>query len=245
MSTRRTLTAAAVTAVCAIAACSRDSTDDGVRAASFDFTDGPQGWIADTSDYSAATAPDDVVAEVVESAPDVDGDGWFHLAGSNRSDSLFLYLRREFAGEEIDVGQTYDLSYDLRFASSAPTGCAGIGGAPGESVWMKVGAVPDEPVPVTEDGDTRLSADKGNQSTGGSDAVVAGVIANGIECEEALDAGRPYAIVELSGALTPPVTTPGGSLWVFVGFDSGFEGRTSIYFDRIDIRLEPQSLDAP
>lgn len=238
--------AAAVLAVCAAGACGDGSTDDGVRSASFDFTDGAEGWIPGTSDYSEATAPDDVVSEVVAAAPDVDGEGWFHLAGGNRSDSLFLFLRREFAGEEIDVGQTYDVVYDLRFASAAPSGCAGIGGAPGESVWMKVGAVPEEPVPVTEGDETRLPVDKGNQSTGGTDAVVAGVIANGIECDEALDAGQPYAIVELSGELDQPVTTGSdGSLWVFAGFDSGFEGRTSIYFDRIDVRLEPASLGQP
>ena len=127
----------------------------------------------------------------------------------------------------------------MSFASDAPSGCAGVGGAPGESVWLKVGASAEKPVPVEVDGETRLSVDKGNQAQGGEAAGVAGVIANGIPCEEALAQDPPpYAFVTLSHTMAEPVTTTAaGTLWLLVGTDSGFESRTSLYYDRIDVTL--------
>ena len=34
-------------------------------------------------------------------------------------------------------------------------------------------------------------------------------------------------------------TDGAGTLWVFVGTDSGFEGATAVYYSRIEIKLEP------
>lgn len=218
------------------------TTDDGTVVVRSDFVSGSDGWATDVSDFSDATAPEDVVSETGVEPPglDTDSEGFLHVAASNRSDDLFLYLLRpvEPAGP-LEPSTTYDVSFDVRFASSAPTGCAGIGGPPGESQWLKVGASAERPAPVETDGDTRLSVDKGGQSEGGADAVVAGVIANGIPCEEALEQDpQPWAMVDLSGTLEA-TTGDDGALWLFVGTDSGFEGRTSLYYDRIDVTLEP------
>ena len=65
----------------------------------------------------------------------------------------------------------------------------------------------------------RLPIDKGNQSEGGSAAEVAGVVANGIPCEEALvEDAPPYAMVTLEHTLGFTVSTgEDASLWLFVG----------------------------
>ena len=242
---RARATAIAVVAVVA-AACAGDDDDRGAATVSSDFTDGADEWIADLSDYTAATRPDDFVAETgVDPPGDVGGDGYFHLGATNTSDDAFMYLRRQVDRDEIDPGQAYTVDYDIAVASGAPSGCAGIGGAPGESVWLEVGAVDVEPVTTTVDGGerTELVVDKGGQSQAGPDAVVAGVIANGIPCEEALADDEPdFRIVEFAGSLDQPVTADAdGSLWLFVGTDSGFEGRTDLYYDRLEFELRPQS----
>lgn len=206
-----------------------------------DFENGSDGWAADMSDFSDATRPDDFLAETGSAPPgfDVD-DGFFHLAATNTSDDVFMYLRRQIGPDDgLEPSTDYEIDYTVEFASAAPTGCAGIGGPPGEAVWLKVGATSDEPVPVDLDGDTRLSVDKGGQSQGGPAAVVAGDIANGIPCEEALDSDQPpYAMVERTAGIEA-TTDDDGRLWLFVGTDSGFEGRTSIYYDRIQVTLAP------
>jgi hypothetical protein len=208
----------------------------------YEFVTGSQGWAADVTDFSDATRPDDVVAETGVAPPGSPAaDGFLHIAATNRSDDVFLYVRHEVTTDDgVEAGAAYAVSYTIEFASNAPSGCVGVGGAPGESVWMKAGASTEQPVPIEESGDTRLSVDKGNQSSGGAAAGVAGVIANGIPCEEALSQDPlPYAMVTLQHAMSNTVQAGAdGTLWLFVGIDSGFESRTSIYLDRIIARLE-------
>ena len=215
--------------------------DDGAVSLTYDFEDGSDGWASEITDYTEATRPEDVLSETGVSPPGLDaGSSFFHLAASNPSDDLFAYLLREVTADAgLEGDRTYSADFAVAFASDAPTGCAGIGGAPGESVYLKVGASPEQPVPMSQDDGSRLSVDKGGQSQGGDAAVVAGTIENGIPCEEALEGERPpYAMVSLSGALEV-TTAEDGSLWLFVGTDSGFEGRTSIYYDRIEVTLTP------
>lgn len=219
------------------------SGEPGVVEATYDFEAGSDGWASDIADYSDATRPDDFLSETGAAPPGLDiGDDTFHLAASNTSDDLFMFLRREVGAElPLEASTSYEVAFTVAFASAAPSNCAGIGGAPGESVWMKVGAVPEEPVPVSQDGDTRLSVDKGGQSQGGADAEVIGDVANGIPCEEALDQDPPpYAVVSHDHTLADPVTTTeDGTMWLFVGTDSGFEGRTSLFYDRIEVTFTP------
>lgn len=209
----------------------------------FDFEAGSDGWEADISDFSEETRPEDFLFETRATPPGVrETSGYFYLGASNRSDDLFVYMRR-LLGDQADLlpDTPYLIEFEVSAASNAPSNCAGIGGAPGESVWLKVGASTVEPVPIEEDGDWRLNVDKGNQSQGGADAEVAGVIANGIACEEALDAGSPYAMVTWEHTLSGPVSTDDqGRLWLFVGTDSGFEGRTDLYYDTVEVVLTPQ-----
>ncbi len=208
-----------------------------------DFENGSNGWASDMSDFSEATRPDDFLSETGSAPPgfEVD-DGFVHLAATNTSDDVFMYLRRLVGPDDgLEPSTDYEIGYTVEFASDAPTGCAGIGGAPGEAVWLKVGAAGEEPVPVNNDGDVRLSVDKGNQSQAGPAAEIAGDVANGIPCEEALDSDRPpYAMVERSASVEG-TTDDDGNLWLFVGTDSGFEGRTSIYYDRIEVHIAPQA----
>lgn len=208
---------------------------------SWDFVAGGGGWASDIADYTEATRPEDFLSETGVAPPGFDADeGFFHLAASNRSDDLFLFMVRRIGPDEgIAPDTPYQIGYTVEFASNAPTGCAGIGGAPGESVWLKVGASPDQPLPLRDGDQIRLSVDKGGQSQGGEAAGVAGVIANGIPCEQALEQDpAPYAMVTLRHALEEPITSDGeGTLWLFLGTDSGFEGRTSLYYDLVEVVL--------
>ena len=214
----------------------------GVVTATYDFEDGSDGWASEIADYTDATRPDDFLSETGAAPPGLDeGTDHVHLAATNTSDDLFMYLRRLVGPElPLEPGTGYEVAFTVEFASSAPTDCAGIGGAPGESVWLKVGATSEEPVPVSQGGETRLSVDKGGQSQGGEAAEVAGDVANGIPCEEALEQDSPYADVTLEHTLADPVvTTDDGTVWLLVGTDSGFEGRTSLYYDRIEVTFTP------
>ena len=244
----RILGAIAVVVLLLVGACADDDTasttdgapaDDRVITMEFDFRGGSDGWASDISDFGPQTRPEDFLSQTGEAPAGFDDTGYFHLAASNPSADLFMFVKRRLTTDDgIVPGATYHVEFRVEFLSDAPTECSGIGGAPGESVWMKVGATATEPVPVNEDGTIRLDVDKGTQSSGGAEAEVAGVIANGIPCEEALSSGTPHARVTLEHALDhDPTASEDGTLWLLVGTDSGFEGRTSIYYDVIDVTL--------
>ncbi len=111
----------------------------------------------------------------------------FYIQGHNRSADLFMFLKRRLTtADGIVAGQTYRIEYLITLASNAPSRCVGIGGAPGESVFLKAGASSIEPLAVLQpNGYLRMNVDKGNQAQSGTAASVAGNIANGIPCEQA------------------------------------------------------------
>lgn len=205
---------------------------------SFDFRNGAQGWEPGFADYPIADQSIYDLEAGIRALPDEltdPGSGYF-ISGNNHSDDLFMFLRRRLGPEEgVQAGQRYRLHYTIRLASNAQSGCFGVGGAPGESVYLKAGGSGTPPVAVNDEGHARLNIDKGNQAQGGADASVVGDIANGTVCDPAL-----IYYVSLTKTYThePVSAADDGSLWLLVGTDSGFEGTTALYYQQIDVRLE-------
>ena len=98
------------------------------------------------------------------------------------SDDLFMLFKGQIDG--LVPGARYAAVVSVEITTDTPAGCFGIGGAPGESVWIKVGATAIEPLPVFEGAYLRMNIDIGNQANGGDHAVVLGDIANSRRCEQ-------------------------------------------------------------
>lgn len=145
-----------------------------------------------------------------------------------------MYLTRQVSG--LSPETTYRITASVDLATIVAAGGIGIGGSPGESVFVKVGASTAEPSAVEDNiGHLRLNVDKGNQSTGGTDMVVVGDVAHpGVIDDE-------YRLKTLDNAGQPiEVTTDAdGRLWLIVGTDSGFEGLSGFYWSRISYTLTP------
>jgi hypothetical protein len=121
-------------------------------------------------------------------------------------------------------------------ASQYPTGGGGIGGSPGDSVFLKAGASAIEPARIIDSaGWYRMNIDKGNQASGVTDAVILGTIA------KPDDGTSNYALIQRDDAASPMYvwSDASGQLWLIVGTDSGFEGTTSIFYTRISVELVP------
>ncbi len=210
----------------------------------YDFRRGTLGWTAEFADYPPNIGTgyelDARLRFMPRKLTRLPRQG-FYIQGNNRSADLFMYLKRRLRVEDgIVASQTYRVEYVITLASNAASGCVGIGGAPGESVYLKAGASPIEPLSVLQsNGYLRMNVDKGNQSTGGTAASVAGNIANGIPCEQA-SPYYPFALIQRSHQHTTNVrANANGELWLLVGTDSGFEGLTSLYYQSIRVRLIP------
>ena len=122
-------------------------------------------------------------------------------------------------------------------ATDTPSGCFGIGGAPGESVYIKAGVSEVEPLPILEDSYLRMNIDIGNQSNGGEQAAVLGNIANSRPSEQSRQWERKSFPAQPVPA--PVTASPNGRVWLLFGADSGFEGRTQIYFTRVSVTFAP------
>jgi hypothetical protein len=201
----------------------------------FDFGQGAAGWISGSADYSTLTAPTDVISEVRSLPNPLTGSGYFQ-SGTNRSDDLLLYIKSPVGG--LQPGVTYQLSARLEFLTDVPSGCLGVGGSPGESVFLVLAATTAEPLTLMSEGDIRLNIDRGNQATGGSSGVVLGTMGNTVlDCDE-----RRWESKELSTPLSMPLSVQAdksGTIWVLIGFDSGFEALSRLYYQRLNLSLIP------
>jgi hypothetical protein len=160
------------------------------------------------------------------------------LSGDNHSDDLFMYVKRQITG--LAPHAVYRIQLRFTVYTNAGEGCAGIGGAPGESVYVKAGAVAVEPDAIeNEDGDLAMNLDKGNQSQGGADAIVIGdLAAAGANCAGTVFVPKRFTTGR--GTLAAE-TDRDGNLWVLIGTDSGFEGRTTYFVTHIGLRPRRQS----
>jgi hypothetical protein len=202
-----------------------------------DFSQGSGGWLAEFTNYNFSEAGQQRLAEIralpAETEPQRNG---YYLQAINHSDDIFSFLKRPLEAQDgIEPGASYEVEFLIEFASNAPTGCVGVGGSPGDAVYLKVGASALEPVSILVQEGLRLNLDKGSHANSGSDATLAGTIANGLECTPE---NQRFVLIERRQAHAGRVTaSSGGTLWVFVGTDSGYEGLNQLYYARIVVSL--------
>src|SRR5437016_10281996 len=101
------------------------------------------------------------------------------ISGNNHSDDLFMFIKHPICS--LEPSTIYEVEAWVELWSKAPTGCIGAGGDPGENVYVKFGAVSEEPsTGIEDDGTVRMNVDIGRQSISGADALVIGNIATSI-----------------------------------------------------------------
>ena len=233
---RSPVSAMAIMAVVMLLISPRALAQDGIESEfSFVFESDAEGWAVGFADLPVDH--DQSIFELDHGhrpLPDgLEGSG-VYVQGHNRSDDLFMFLKRGVDGLRPEAGYAVSVSIDL--ATNVPTGSFGIGGSPGESVFVKAGASTVEP--VAGEGDNRhlrMNIDKGNQSQGGESMVVIGDVAHA----EVVDG--EYRIKTLDNMGLPLVvdTDTQGGVWLIVGTDSGFEGLSAFYYSRISYTLSP------
>ena len=214
-----------------IAGCEdEDSSKKITKTFSYTFSSDAEGWTGDFADYPIgqkekyelhfehATLP----------SPLNTTEGALLMTGSNQSDDLFMFIKRKISG--LSPGATYSVNFAVEFASDVPDGLVGVGGSPGESVFIKAGASRIEPMKIeSSDGYYRMNIDKGNQSQEGADMIVIGDFSNDTDSET-------YVLVERTNENPFQVQADGaGELWLIVGTESGFEATTTIYYNEIEV----------
>lgn len=151
------------------------------------------------------------------------------MSGQNSSDDLFLYTYRKVNG--LKKSAEYNVDFKLILASKYHNGSAGIGGSPANSVYVKAGLVTTKPASQIKDGDYVINIDKANQAQGGDDMKVLGDLA-------VPDTTTGYKLITRTYEGFSFTADSKGEAWVIVGIDSGFEGPTAIYLDKLEMKLK-------
>lgn len=213
-----------------MAGCAKDDDNSAMKFA-YDFETDAQGWIGGFADY-----PND---------PDVESFYEFQFShaslpfplntdkkallqsGTNHSDDLFMFVKKKISG--LKPNRNYSVAIEIEIATNAPSGSVGVGGAPGESVFLKAGASTIEPIGVIDNTDNhfRMNIDKGNQGTDGVNMKNIGNFANGTSTEV-----YKLKILKTSNYVSVE-SNSNGDIWLIVGTDSGYEANTAIYYNSI------------
>ena len=206
----------------------------------FDFASGPQGWVAGFADYRAG---EEAFMELDSGyraipAPIGPNRSAHFISGNNHTDDLFMFFKRQVTG--LRPSTTYRATFVVEIATDVPRDCGGVGGSPGESVFLKAGASAIEPVAVADGtGMLRMNIDTGVQANPGAAAVLLGTIEGTVPCNTG---PRVWELKTLDGGANSVTvrSTAQGDAWVFTGTDSAFEATTSLYYTRFSARLEEQ-----
>ena len=205
----------------------------------FDFTTGYEGWDGNFADYPVG-AESDYELEFERTALPAYIDSTqkaLRISGLNRSDDLFMYIYKQISG--LQPHRTYSIKFSVEFASNAPTNAQGVGGVPGEGVTMKAGAVlyqPDRLISYDHgyaEGYYVMNLDKGNQVLPGADMDTIGHVGvtdttTRFALKTNTNDGHPFTIT----------TDSAGTVWLIIGTDSGYEGKTTLYYNRITAVFE-------
>ena len=202
------------------------------------FDDSAEGWVAGFADLPADYEPElyELDSGWGELPSGLAGNAMY-ISGDNHSDDLFMYFQKHITGLRPDT--TYQAQFGIELASNTPAGMTGIGGSPGENVYVKAGAVGYEPEIITDDiGWLRLDIDKGNQESDGEDMINLGTLSNP-NLDPDTSTGDEYALMTLNsqGRNFQVTSDKDGSIWVVIGTDSGFEGATTVYYNSVEITL--------
>lgn len=155
------------------------------------------------------------------------GKGLF-LTGNNHSDDLFMGYYKELSGFAPET--EYQFTVRFKLATNVENDMIGIGGAPGESVFVKCGVASEEPENSLDAlNHFRLNINKGSQSQSGTDMAVVGTLAK----EETTRPGE-YEFNEIETKVIAR-TDETGTAYLVIGTDSGFEGVTAYYLDDISV----------
>jgi hypothetical protein len=169
--------------------------------------------------------------------PLADRDGLV-IGGTNRSDDLAMLLTAPIGGLEPDA--EYRLELQMTVATNVPDNCVGVGGAPGESVYLQLGATPTRPEVVETDGRYSVNFGKAQQSSDGEEALIVGDLTNGQDCGRVGDAQGEWRLktVSTAGRDFTARSDDQGRLWLVGGSESGFEARSMYYVTEFVARLQ-------
>lgn len=207
-----------------------DSAGISISSSNFDFSQEPHGWNYGFAEYP--TGPNDSSYYELKSGYVTDPYGLksIMVSGNNRSNALFMFVKRKVDG--LNPNTVYTLTFNVTFTPNANTqGFLTTQIASEDKVFLKVGATALEPKAVIDGSLYVMNIDKGTLDESGNDMVTIGSInppagpGSQVTKTNATYADSPFRVKSNSK----------GELWLIVGTDSGSTGTTTLYYSKISV----------
>jgi hypothetical protein len=206
------------------------SNDDDISVAITQFDADTHGWIGGFSNYpEGQESLYSLHVERTTLPQPLDTTQYaFQIRGDNRNDELFMFIKRRVRG--LTPRKTYWVDFKVELATNIPEISNNQEETADSTVYLKAGATSVEPEPlITENGFYQMNIDKGDRSVDGEDMMVIGYANHsGIE--------TVYRLIErTSSDPFEAVADENGILWLIIGTDTGFEGMTDLFYNKIEV----------
>lgn len=200
---------------------------------SYLFADSVSGWKADFADYPLDSTGYQLHFKHDTLPYNINSDSSRYslkLSGTNiGGNGLFMFVKRRISG--LRPNTSYEVLLNVRLASKDPISSNGLDDTSGELVYLKIGALTEEPEKLLIGDYYTINLDKGEGSDGGENMEVAGNIGVGTTTTK-------YTIITRNNSSSVLATSDEeGSIWLIVGTDSRYSGRTVVYYTQIDAFL--------
>ncbi len=214
-----------------LSACSKSDAGKITHEYRYDFTEDNQGWFATFSDYPVADADSYYLSCTHSPLPaplDTQKKG-LRLSGVNHSDDLLAIIFNEI--DNLVPLAYYNFTFEVTLASDVATNSVGVGGSP--DLALGVGGFPYLPGDsIDHSGWSRPNFESRLQSHESTDVFqMVGTI--GVS-----DTTTVYTLIERNN-LQQPVRIQAdeyGHVFLICGYDSGFEGTTTLYFISMKVK---------
>lgn len=236
MKRKNLLIALSLVALFIATACDEDESDNRVVTITETFESGANGWAAVFGSYPEGEEEFYELDSGIKALPSPldQTKKSFMLSGNNHSDALRMFIAKQIGG--FTPGAAYELDVDLLLASKYPEMSAGIGGSPGGAVHLvayasangyakKYTGSTEEPnyfeIEIkkdTVDNKAQSVAELGTVGIDGNEFVY-----------KLIDRENDESMICKADAQ--------GKIWVVVGTWSGFEGISTLYYDKIELNF--------
>jgi hypothetical protein len=214
-------------------ACNSDKRNDvsPVRTMNSEFETGTEGWTGDYALYNVSDTAKIAFVMEQDSLPSAIDSLKFslRLEGTNVGDSIFLFMKKKIIG--LNPDKSYRVNFDINIGTNYPD----LPNATGKNISLKAGASPNEPLKILRNRYNTVSIKKGLWNVDGPEMAVLGDVVN--------SSGRAvYQLVNRSSAGKNITVKPDveGTIWLCVGEDTRYKGKTVLYYDHINVTLTEQ-----
>lgn len=224
---------AIVLGIVMMAGCSSDQ-EIRVYSISYPFISSDQGWTGHFADYPLESTGYNLNVEHGTLPYNINTDSTrkaIRISGNSLNSDLFMFLKRKITG--LKPATTYQVLFTVRLASTLPTKGTNIEPTLGEQIYLKVGALAEEPVVTLVDEVYEVNVNKGELATNGTDMITIGNVA-------VTSSTKTYTLITRSSNSANSMyatTNEAGELWLIVGTDAAANGNVTLYYTQIDVLL--------